>query len=358
LNKLPNTVVSIDLPSGMGGETMVPAAEQAVVQADHTLAFEWPKLTFMLPENLAALGTVHVLPIGLSEDHGAKPEAEMLEVEEQDARDLMPPRPPAGHKGTFGHALLMAGASGKMGAAVLAARACVRSGAGLVSAYVPAGHAEDALVAVPEAMFIKDPAASELSELPKLGSYSAVGVGPGIGTSEATARLLKMLIQQAPCPLVLDADALNILAENRTWLSFLPAGSILTPHPKEFDRLTDKSTSTYERLIKARDFSRRHGIVLVLKGARTAICSPSGRVFFNSTGNAGMAKGGRGDALTGIITALRAQELDPMSAAILGVYAHGAAGDVAAAELGQDGMLPTDLIERLPMVWKRLRARP
>ena len=209
--------------------------------------------------------------------------------------------------------------------------------------------------ALPEAMSLED-----LFDKRSAGGtpdrFSAIGIGPGIGTDDDMARMLKRIVQDAPAPLVLDADALSILSENRTWLAFLPKGAILTPHPKEFDRLTDGSENGFERLAKARAFAIRFGIVLVLKGAHTAVCAPDGTVYFNPTGNPGMAKGGSGDALTGIITGLRAQGLEATSAAVLGVYAHGLAGDLAAADLGMDGMLPSDLIAHLPLVWRRIRA--
>jgi NAD(P)H-hydrate epimerase len=204
-------------------------------------------------------------------------------------------------------------------------------------------------------MVSSDEASEALSHVPRFDRCTAIGVGPGIGTSEATARLLKLLIQEAPAPLVIDADALNILSENKTWLAFLPKGTILTPHPKEFERLTEKFTNDHARLMAAKAFAVRHGVVLVLKGAYTAICAPDGRTYFNATGNPGMAKGGSGDALTGIITGLRAQGLDPLSSALLGVHAHGLAGDLAANELGMDGMLISDLIDHLPQAWQKLR---
>ena len=185
--------------------------------------------------------------------------------------------------------------------------------------------------------------------------FSAVGLGPGIGTNEGAAGMVRSIIQRAGSPLVLDADALNLLAENRTWLAFLPRNSILTPHPKEFDRLSEPSRTGYERLEKARAFAVKFRVVLVLKGAHTAICAPDGSVSFNSTGNPGMAKGGSGDALTGIITGLLAQGSSPLQAALAGVYLHGLAGDLAAEKMGWDALLPSDLIDHLPLAFKRIR---
>ena len=248
---------------------------------------------------------------------------------------------------------LMLGSPGN--AALLATKACLRSGCGLLTVHVPSGQEAVVHAAIPEAMVSSDPEIAHLSSLPELSNASAIGIGPGIGTADDTARMLKLLIQEAPAPLVLDADALNILAENKTWLAFLPAGSILTPHRKEFERLAGKAANDHERLMKAKDLAVRLSSVVVLKGAYTAICSTDGKIFFNGTGNPGMAKGGSGDALTGIITSLRAQGLDALSAALVGVYAHGLAGDLAARDLGMDGMLPSDLIDHLPETWKQLR---
>jgi NAD(P)H-hydrate epimerase len=249
----------------------------------------------------------------------------------------------------------VAGSSGKYGAAILATHACARSGVGLITAQLPLDLQPAMHAALPEVMALVDVFDKRTSGLGP-HRFSAIGIGPGIGMEDDSARMLKHIVQDAPAPLVLDADALNILSENRTWLAFLPKGAILTPHPKEFDRLTDTSATGFERLAKARSFAVRFGIVLVLKGAHTAVCSPDGTVYFNTTGNPGMAKGGSGDALTGIITGLRAQGLEPTSAAVLGVYAHGLAGDLAAKDLGMDGMLPSDLIAHLPLAWSGIRA--
>lgn len=355
LNSLPNVVVSVDMPSGLFAEDNSANDTKAIVQADVVLTFEVPKLALLLPENAPYVREWERLPIGLDSAfiHGSG--SKDLLVEADDVHQLMPDRPRAGHKGTFGHALIAAGSSGKCGAAILAAHACARSGVGLITAQLPLDLQPAMHVALPEVMALVDVFDKRASGLGPHG-FSAIGIGPGIGTDDDASRMLKRIVQDAPAPLVLDADALNILSENRTWLAFLPKGSILTPHPKEFDRLTDTSATGFERLAKARSFAVRFGIVLVLKGAHTAVCSPDGTVYFNPTGNPGMAKGGSGDALTGIITGLRAQGLEPTSAAVLGVYAHGLAGDLAAKELGMDGMLPSDLIAHLPLAWSGIRA--
>lgn len=356
VNALPNEVVAIDLPSGLFADGNDGNDAKAIVQADRTFTLELPKMALLMADNAQYAGAWEVVPIGLDRAFVArvKPLAAMLE--QADAAALMPERTRVSHKGDHGHAWLLAGGPGKMGAAIMAARACLRAGCGLLTVHVPAGQAGTMHGAVPEAMVSED-ALAVLSALPKLHKADAIGVGPGMGTSAEAARLLKVLVQNAPAPLVLDADALNILAENKTWLAFLPAGTVLTPHPGELDRLTEKAGSSADRLANAMELARRFQLVVVLKGAYTVICTPDGRTFFNSTGNPGMAKGGSGDALTGIITSLRAQGLDALSAVLLGVFAHGSAGDIAARDLGMDGMLPGDLIERLPQAWRQLRAQ-
>lgn len=355
LNSMPNRVLAIDLPSGLFADDNTANDPDAIVKADRTFTLELPKLALLLPENSRYSGEWEVVPIGLDRNFIAALETKSMMLEAADTAALMPRRRRSAHKGDHGHAWLLAGGNGIMGAAILATRSCLRSGPGLVTVHVPAG--QDTLVhaAAPEAMVSCDGNAEHLSSVPKFSKATAIGIGPGIGTEPVTARMLKLLIQDAPAPLVIDADAINILGENKTWLAFLPPGTVLTPHPKEFERLAGKVRSDQERLKKAKELAMRLNVILVLKGAYTAVCSPDGRIFFNNTGNPGMAKGGSGDALTGIITGLLAQGLDPLKAALLGVHAHGRAGDLAAAEMGMDGMLPSDLIEQLPMTWKEFR---
>lgn len=348
-------IVSVDLPSGMPAGGSAPERGQVIVRATLTLTFQCPKPVLLQREWSPWTGSWRVVPIGLDEAFIRAQGSRQHLLEEADVRQLLPSRRPFDHKGDHGHALLLAGARGRTGAAVLATRGCLRSGAGLVTTAVP-GHALSVLQkAAPEAMCLPDDAPDHLAQLPRLGPFSAIGMGPGVGTHEDTERLLKLLVQEASVPLVLDADALNLLAENPTWLGFLPKGTILTPHPGEFDRLVGRSTSGQERLDKAREFAFRHGVVLVLKGAWTATCTPDGHAFHNATGNPGMAKGGSGDVLTGLITGLRAQGLPAPAAAMLGVWLHGLAGDIATRDAGMDALQAGDLIAALPAAWKALR---
>jgi NAD(P)H-hydrate epimerase len=349
-------VIAIDLPSGLWATENVGNDPATIIRATCTLTFEWPKLALLLPDHSDRVGYWEVLSIGLSAAALQGSDLPFSVVELSDIEQMLRGRPRAGHKGLFGHALLIAGSRGRMGAAVLATRACLRSGAGLVTVHVPACGLDVLQSAAPEAMCSVDPAEGLVTDVPRNLVVYAVGIGPGLGTDPDTANVLKRLIQDPPAPLVLDADALNVLAENPTWTAFLPPGSILTPHPKEFDRLYGKpSASGSERLQRARDMALRTRCTVVLKGAPTAVCAPDGRVVFNSTGNAGMARGGSGDALTGLLTGLVAQGYAPGTAALVGVYLHGLAGDLVAKRKGQDGMSISDLIEALPEAWQVLR---
>ena len=252
--------------------------------------------------------------------------------------------------------MLVAGSYGKMGAAVLCAKACERTGAGLTTIHLPKCGYEIMQRSLPEAMVSVDSNENFISENIHLEKFSAVGIGPGMGTEKQTGNILKLLIQNSALPMVMDADALNLLAENKTWLSFLPKESILTPHPKEFDRLAGAHSNTFDRWKSQKEFSIKHGVYVVLKGAHTSVTCPDGTTYFNSTGNPGMAKGGSGDALTGIITALLAQGYSAEDTAILGVYIHGLAGDIAARRKSEEAMLASDLIDSLGDAFLQLKS--
>jgi NAD(P)H-hydrate epimerase len=310
----------------------------------------------MFPETTVCVGEFSVLDIGLHQqyiDHTSSP---YNFITRNDAAALIKKRSKVAHKGNFGHSLIIAGSYGKIGAAVLAAKACLRSGTGLLTVHVPKCGYEIIQAVVPEAMASADEELNFITEHVLLTAYNSIGIGPGIGTEAQTQNVLKLIIQNTPVPLVIDADAINILAENKTWLSFLPANSILTPHPKEFERIAGKASISEERLKLQRDLSIRYKIYVVLKGAHTSVSCPDGNIYFNSTGNPGMAKGGSGDALTGIITALVAQQYSTQQACILGVYLHGLAGDFAAHEGSQESMIASDLIDHLANAFNFLRS--
>ncbi len=345
LNSISAQRVSVDMPSGLFAD--VPMQGGEAFKADITLTLQFPKLSFFFPENDDFVGHFYVLDICLHPDFIRDVDVENYFVERPMIQSLLRPRRRFSHKGTYGHALLVAGSSRMTGAAVLSAKACLHSGVGLLTVHVPQKAALPLQTTVPEAIVDIDEDEIASTCLGKTSQYSAIGIGPGIGQDEATANLLKRLIQDADSPLVLDADALNILGSNHTWIPFLPVKTILTPHPKEFERLFGKTTNSFERLTLQRTMSVKHGIVIVLKGAYTSITMPNGACFFNSTGNPGMATAGSGDVLTGIILSLLAQGYTPESAAVLAVYLHGLAGDIGASEKGYEALVAGSVIENI-----------
>jgi NAD(P)H-hydrate epimerase len=351
--------ISIDIPSGLFGDDNSGNSYKHIVRATYTLSFQYPKLAFLFPENSAYVGSLIVLDIQLHADYISQAPTPFYYITHEFAKTFLVARSRFAHKGNFGHALLVAGSEGKMGAAVLCAQACLRSGVGLLSMAIPSCGNVILQSAVPEAMLQLNESekiiSGRIKSGPKIDSeYSVIGIGPGIGTEKETMQALKLLLNEYSGPLVLDADAINILSDNKTWLAFLPKGTILTPHPGEFDRLAGKHTNGYERLKSQRELAAKNGIYIVLKGAHTSIACPDGSVFFNSSGNPGMATGGSGDVLTGIITGLRAQGYHPQAACILGVYLHGLAGDIAASVQSENGMIAGDIVEQLGGAWRMM----
>jgi len=354
LNAAQARVVAIDLPSGLFTDTPQPK-DSPIVRARHTVSFELPKLAFLLPQNADFLGEWHLLPIGLDRTFISQMETPMFFVDATLLSGKLPKRAKFGHKGTYGHALLLAGSKGKIGAAVLATKACLHSGVGLLTLRAPAVGYDVVQTAVPEAMALVDPHHDFLTELPELRSYSAVGMGPGIGQEAATKEVLTELLREARVPLVLDADALNLLGQHRDLLALMPPDTLLTPHPKEFERLTEPARDDYHRLELLGNFCQQHRCYVVLKGAYTCLGTPTGQFYFNSTGNPGMGTGGSGDVLTGVLTALRGHSfLSPLDAALLGIYAHGRAGDLAAQQTGEAGLSAGDITRFLGPAFQEL----
>lgn len=348
-------VVSIDIPSGLMGEDNTRNNPDNIVRADVTLSLQLPKLAFLFPENEQFFGSWTLVDIGLSHDAiDSKPSCFEM-VDEEDMPWLLKVRGRFDHKGVFGRALLIAGQRGMAGASVLAARACMKSGVGLLTVHVPGCNNVIVQSSVPEAMTDIDSDETCFAHVPQdLTEYNAIGVGPGIGQGMDTRAALYELINAVKVPMVLDADALNLIGQNHSYLQRLPHGSIITPHPGEMDRLVGRCRNSYERLTKARELAQRCDVYVVLKGAYTAVISPDGTCWFNSTGNPGMATGGSGDVLTGVVLALLAQGYDAETAARLAVYAHGLAGDMAAHVNGETGMTAGDIVSCLPTVWKTL----
>lgn len=348
-------VVSIDLPSGLMTEDNTYNVRANIVRADLTLTLGQKKLAFLFPENQSFIGRLKVLDIGLSREGISLIDATFATIEADHIRPLMPDRDPFAHKGRMGNALLVAGSYGMGGAAVLTAKACMRAGVGKATVLTPKRNVAVLQAAIPEAVLAIDRDERIFSEAIETDDFDALGIGPGIGRSEQTAIALIAQLKRAQCPVVADADALNILSTHHAWMQQLPKGIIFTPHPKELDRLEGNSSDSFERLTKARRLAEHLQGYVILKGHYTAICVPDGKVWFNSTGNAGMATAGSGDVLVGIITALLARGYERENACKVGVYLHGLAGDLAAAELGQESLMASDLISYLPKAFKELQ---
>lgn len=347
-----HTVIAVDLPSGLLADAS--SVNMPVVHAHYTLSFEVYKLALLLPENAARTGQVHILPIGLHPDYITRTPARFHITDGQMMRTIYQPRQPFAHKGTYGHALLIAGSYGKMGAAVLSARACLHAGVGLLTCHVPLCGYDIMQISTPSAMCITDPEEAysshfyeEVTTAAGGKPYKAIGIGPGLGTAAGTARALEQLLAQYRQPMVIDADALNIIAAYPFLLQRIPQGSLLTPHPKEFERIFGESGNDFERLELLSRQAVHLQLYILLKGRYTAIACPDGSVYFNSTGNPGMATGGSGDVLTGILTSLLAQGYAPKAAVLLGTYLHGLAGDIAAARMSQEAMTAESIIDCL-----------
>lgn len=344
INKSEAEVVAIDIPSGMYADQS--SLNNPVIRAKHSLTFQSLKLAFLLAENNANAGEVHVLEIGLSNKYARAESSNFELIEPALIKTIYKPRNQFTHKGNYGHACLLVGSKGIMGAATLAAKACVRTGAGKLTTFIPEAGLEIMQIAVPEAIvFISGKDA--LNTDPPSAGFDAIGIGPGIGLNDSHDRLLSNLFNAYAKPVVIDADALNILSTISKRSIKLPQGSVLTPHTREFERLFGKSNNDFDRVKLALQKAEALGCYIILKGHHTLIATPSGFGYFNSTGNAGMATGGSGDVLTGIITSLLAQGYSSLDASILGVYLHGKAGDIAAENLSEEALTATDIIDNI-----------
>ena len=347
-------VISIDLPSGLSVEGTSQNHSESIVQATYTLTFERPKLSFLLADFGEKAGEWVVLSIGLNQGFMDGLHTPYYLLTKSYVQSLLKKRKKFSHKGTYGHTLLVAGSQGKMGATVLATKAALHSGAGLVTTFVPKCGYDIIQTSCPEAMCLTSTEMEYLVGEIDLTNFQSIGIGPGIGTEPSTCAFVLKIIQQANCPLVLDADALNIFSKHPDFMKYIPKNSILTPHPKEFDRLFGSSKSAYDRLQKQLEQSKVHSIFILVKGAHSSLSTPSGEVYFNSTGNPGMAKGGSGDVLTGMITSILASNHSPKEAVILAMYLHGLAGDKAQEQFTEYSMSATQLIDFIPYAFKEL----
>lgn len=367
INEIGHPVTAVDLPSGIHADTG--AVLGAAVRARLTVTFGLPKLGLYVGPGLDHAGEVHIVDIGIPGSYRESVESRIWLITAETVRSILPARMPSAHKGTYGHAGIIAGSVGKSGSAALAAKAALRIGVGLVTVATPAS-VNDALEAkLLEAMTAPMPetkartlARSGLDRLMEfINARSAVAIGPGLTTHPETVELIQALVRRLDKPSVLDADALNALAGRTSLLTECKAPPILTPHPGEMARLEQEATPrsvNADRIGTASHFAQGRGIILVLKGARTVVAHPDGRVAICPTGNPGMATAGTGDALTGVLVGLLAQRVPPWEAACAGTYIHGLAGDLAAAALGQAGMTAGDLIERIPQALTVIMTTP
>jgi len=348
-------IFSIDMPSGMFFGDNTENDNDAIVKASKVFSLQLPKLSLLLPDSSDFYEEFCILDIGLSAKAIEEQGTDFFLTEMPDVAKLIKPRSKFSHKGNFGHALLAVGSKGKTGAAVLSSSACLRAGVGLLTVHAPQCSLGILQTAVPEAMVAADASEEHISRIDSDTDKFTIGIGCGIGTAAETAQALGDLICRYRKPMVIDADALNIIAADDSLKRALPENSILTPHPLEFERLAGRSFRTgYERLQYARDFAADYKVFIVLKGAYTAVTTPHRQVFFNSTGNPGMATAGSGDVLTGILTSLLAQGYDSFQTALIGVYLHGLAGDIAAGSRSQYSMLASDIVDCLGEAYKYL----
>lgn len=354
INLSASQVVSIDIPSGMMAECNHPKDNPPIVKADVTLTLHAKKLAMYFADCQQYLGKTRVLDIRLSKYFVDTIPTTFDTLDATYVKEQMLERNDFAHKGTMGNALLIAGSRGMAGASILASRACLRSGAGKVTALTPLCNLDIMQIAVPEAVCLVD-RENYYSEAVDADNYQAVGIGPGLGKDESSALALMSQLQQTSCPIVLDADALNMLGAHGSWIQQLPDNVIMTPHPREFDRMTGKrAPSDYDRLMMAHDMAQDLCAYIILKGHHSALCLPEGKIIFNSTGNSGMATAGSGDVLTGIITALLARGYSRKNACLMGMYLHGLAGDIAAERVGKESLMASDIVECLPEAFKRL----
>jgi len=359
INRQEAQILSIDLPSGLFGEDNSQNIPENIVSADLVFGLQFPRLSFLMSDNEHFIKEWELVDIGIHPGAIESILTPYAYTEMKDISTILKKRTRFSHKGTYGKGLLIAGSPGMMGAAILSSKGALRSGIGLLTVRIPDSGVSILQTTTPEAIvqtycsegFFDD------SEPIDLDDFSAIALGPGIRTGKSQASSLENILKRQPYPLILDADALNLLAENQSLLKMLPKNVVLTPHPKEFDRLTGKTALTgYERLELARTFASEYQVYIILKGSYTACIGPDGSCHFNSTGNPGMATGGTGDVLTGIVLSLLAQGYHPAEACKLGVYLHGLSGDLALKKQSQESLLAGDLIKNLGKAFTRLKS--
>lgn len=336
-------VLAVDMPSGLMADAPTEDKE-AIIKADYTITFQAPKMSFYLPETAAFKGDLQILDIGLDRGFLKDVPAKVSLISKPEARALYRRRSKFSHKGTYGHALMVGGSYGKMGSVCLSGTAALKSGAGMLTFFVPKCGYEIAQTLLPEAMVLTDADEKALTNINFDLDPTVIGFGVGVGTAEDTVRAFESLLKKNKKPMVIDADGLNILARNKHLLELLPEASVLTPHPKELERLIGAWENDFEKIEKVRELVDKYKLILVLKGAYTFITAPE-NTYINTSGNPGMATAGSGDVLTGILTGLICQGYQPLAAALFGVFIHGKAGDLAAEDESFEGVIAGDIAQ-------------
>ena len=357
INNSNSTIVSIDTPSGLFGEDNSANQKQngAIVKATHTLTLEQPKIAQLFAENHCYVGKLHIVPIGLHARAKEEVESSFYFLDNLFVKSIIKERSKFSHKGTYGHVIVIAGKYGMMGANILATKAAYKTGCGLVTSQVPVKGVDVVQISVPEALLFIDESDYIITQISEeINGYSAVLFGPGVGSKNNTKKAFQQLLSTATIPLVIDADGLNILSENKALLDLLPKNSILTPHPKEFERLFGKFDDPFLRVLFMQNECVKRKINIVYKGANTIIVTSTGSCFFNSTGNSGLATGGSGDVLSGIVSSLLAQGYDYCHAMCAGVWIHGKSADIAVNDIAEHSVIASDIINYLGKTIKSL----
>ena len=349
--------LSIDIPSGMYADRGQ-EKDDVIIHATFVLSFMSPKLVFFLPDTGKYINMWDTVDIGLDQEFLANTKTDVELITKQEIQQMYKGRSQFSHKGMFGHSLVIGGSFGKMGAVLLAAKAAARAGSGLVTAYVPQIGVPILQTALPEVMVETDNFNGKVfEEIEFETAATAIAVGPGMGTDEKTVNAMESFLKSQKIPLVIDADAINCISKRPALIDQVPELSILTPHPGELERLIGKWDNDFDKLEKTANYAKENNIIICIKGAHT-ITIYDMKLYINTTGNPGLATAGTGDVLTGVITGLLAQNYQPLEAAIMGVYLHGLAADVAVNQYGVEGLIAGDVTEFLGRAVMELFAKP
>jgi hydroxyethylthiazole kinase-like uncharacterized protein yjeF len=348
--------LAVDIPSGLYTDK-IPEDTEAIVTAGYTLSFQTPKLVFFLPDTAKYTAQWEAIDIGIDQEYIYKTKTEADLIGKHEVLPMYMPREKFSNKGTYGHSLIIGGSYGKIGAVTLASRATLAVGAGLVTAYIPKCGYTALQAAFPEAMVITDANEEKLTSINFDIEPTVIAFGVGVGTDAETVKAFETFLKNNKTPLVIDADGLNILSKKKALLKLLPEQTVLTPHPKELERLIGKWKDDFDKLKKTKTFSKKYNVIVVIKGANT-ITVFQDKLYVNATGNPGLATAGTGDVLTGMITGLIAQGYKPLAASIFGVYLHGKSADLLIEDYGYQSLIASHVIGGISEAYLDLFKQP